>query len=285
VCSWSLRPESPADLVEKVLACGVRSVQLALDPIRDGRWRCDDVASRLRVAGIRVASGMMACKGEDYSTLDSIRRTGGLRPDDAWEDNLKAAEGDSVLAMRLGIRLVTFHAGFLPEDHADPLRSVMIGRLRQVAEIYASRRVRVAFETGQETAETLEGHLSELAEGGGDAPLPAAYAPGVNFDPANMILYGMGEPVAALRRLAPRVAQIHLKDALPTKTPGEWGTEVPVGQGAVDWPAFFGVVREAGLGCDFMIEREAGSQRIEEVRAARDLATRVLAADEQAVAR
>ena len=120
--------------------------------------------------------------------------------------------------------------------------------------------MRVALETGQEQADTLLGVLDEL-----DRP-----DVGVNFDPANMVLYGMGDPVAALRRLAPRVAQCHIKDAVATETSGTWGAEVPVGEGNVNWPAFFVVLRDAGLICDLMIEREAGGDRPGDIRLAHE---------------
>lgn len=265
VCSWSLRPTSPTDLVEKVLACGVNAVQLGLDPIREGAWRADETIGRLKLAGIRVVSGMMGCKGEDYSTLETIRVTGGLRPDATWQDNLRAAEGNAVLAARFGLPLVSFHAGFLPQQPGDPLRAVMIDRLKQVAEIFASRRCRVAFETGQESAATLAEHLEGLHAAGGTNA-------GVNFDPANMILYGMGDPIEALKRVAKHIAQIHLKDATPTKTAGTWGAETPLGKGAVDWRAFFQTVKQTGIRCDFMIEREAGDERIEDINAAAAMA-------------
>ena len=35
VCTWSLQPTSPADLVEKLKPIGIPRVQLALDPIRE----------------------------------------------------------------------------------------------------------------------------------------------------------------------------------------------------------------------------------------------------------
>ena len=73
--------------------------------------------------------------------------------------------------------------------------------------------LRIAFETGQETAATLLEALDELAR-------PEV---GVNFDPANMILYGMGDPVAAARALASKIAQVHIKDAIPAPRPGDWG--------------------------------------------------------------
>lgn len=268
VCSWSLRPAGPGDLVSALAECGVHAVQLALDPIRTGAWPEAETAARLRSAGIGVISGMMATAGEDYSTLDSIRRTGGLRPDGTWTANLAAAEANAALAKRLGVSLVTLHAGFLPHEGNDPERGVMMERLRRVAGVFAARGVDVALETGQESAETLLEVLADLDAVGARV--------GVNFDPANMILYGMGEPVEALRRLAPRVRQIHIKDADPAVDPGEWGTEVPAGTGNVNWPEFFRLLRSACPGVNLVIEREAGESRVADIRTARALIERFM---------
>src|SRR5688572_12996243 len=122
---------------------------------------------------------MMSTHGEDYSTLATIRETGGLRPDRHWKRNLEAAREDTALARRLGLDLVTFHAGFLPEQRSDPERAKLLDRLRLVCDAFHEQGVRLGFETGQESAETLSEVLAELDH-------PAA---GVNFDPANMILY------------------------------------------------------------------------------------------------
>jgi L-ribulose-5-phosphate 3-epimerase len=266
VCSWSLHPDSPADLVHKVRACGLGAVQLALDPIRSGRWPEVETSTTLHAAGITILSGMMAMEGEDYSSLDSIRRTGGVRPDAHWARNLEHAGANALLARRLGITLVTFHAGFLPHDAGDPIRATMLDRLRQVTDAFAQQDILVAFETGQESAATLSGVLRQLNR-------PTV---GVNFDPANMILYGMGDPVQALSTLVPWVRQVHVKDARPTSTPGTWGRETPAGQGAVDWPAFFRVVREHRIDVGFVIEREGGDTRIDDIRHAWGLIDRSL---------
>lgn len=260
VCSWSLRPESPADLVEKVRACGLSAVQLALEPVRTWQWRPDETGSLLRTSGIRAVSGMLATKDEDYSTLESIKATGGLRPDQHWEANLRAADGCAIFAARYAIPLVTFHAGFLPHDPADPERARMIERLRAIADVFAARGVSLALETGQEDADTLSAVLDELNSG-----LAEKARIGVNFDPANMILYGMGDPIAALNKLMPHVRQIHIKDAVPATKPGTWGEEKRMGDGAVDWPAFMAVLKKASYTGPLVIEREAGESRVEDV--------------------
>ena len=73
---------------------------------------------------------------------------------------------------------------------------------------------------------------------------------------------------AAVRTLAPRIAQVHIKDALPTKAPGTWGSEVRAGTGAVDWPAFFDALAAVPATIRLAIEREAGDDRVADIRAA-----------------
>ncbi len=265
-CSWSLRARSPEELARAARDVGVRSVQLALTPYADEPRKLGQAVAVLAREGVAVRSGMLSTIGEDYSTLESIRRTGGLRPDARWRANLERARAVAGLAKSIGITLVSFHAGFLPEGRVAAERRTMIARLRDVIDAFAVEGARVALETGQERAEVLLEVLDDLER-------PSC---GVNFDPANMILYGMGDPVAALAALAPRVLQIHVKDATRTRTAGTWGEEVPVGTGEVDWPAFFDVVRERRIDVDLMIEREAGDDRVGEMRGAREIVEREL---------
>ena len=261
VCSWSLGSVSPGEVIDALERVGLNCVQLALGPIVGQPTLWGSAVSRLRWAGIEIASGMMAMSGEDYSSLESIARTGGLRPDETWPANLSHAEAVASLAADEGLDLVTFHGGFIPEDRADPERAKLLERLRIVADIFANRQLRLGFETGQETAQTLVEALDDLG-------CPNV---GVNFDPANMILYGKGDPIKALRLLGPHVMQVHVKDAVPTTTPGTWGTEVPVGDGAVDWPAFFEVALTIDPPVNFIIEREAGADPGTDIPKAREL--------------
>jgi len=116
VCSWSLQPTGPLDLVQKLNATGIPRVQLALDPLRESPAIWDGTATLFAQNNITIASGMFGCVGEDYSTLETIRLTGGIAPDATWKENLENIETSVALAARLGLKLVTFHAGFLPHD-------------------------------------------------------------------------------------------------------------------------------------------------------------------------
>ena len=80
-----------------------------------------------------------------------------------------------------------------------------------------------------------------------------------------MLLYNNGDPIAALRALGKRVRGVHLKDAAVTKKPGEWGTELPVGAGEVDWRAFFATLADMGYGGWLCFEREAEHQRVADI--------------------
>lgn len=261
VCSWSLHPKNPADLAEQVKRIGLKQVQLALNPISDQPEVWGDAAAVLEKHGLAVRSGMFACAGEDYSTLESIRRTGGVIRDETWPRNEAIARQAAAAAAKMGLTMVSTHAGFLPEDESDPRFEKLVKRIALLAGIFGEHDQTLLFETGQEDANTLLRFLDQLRAAG-------AANIGVNFDPANMILYGKGEPVAALRKLIGHVRQAHGKDAVAAKTPGTWGSEVPVGSGQVDWRAFMQVLAGADFAGPIMIEREAGEQRIADIRGA-----------------
>jgi L-ribulose-5-phosphate 3-epimerase len=255
VCSWSLQPSSPEDLVTKLQATGINRVQLALDPLRESPQLWGHTDKLFAEKGLTIVSGMFGCVGEDYSTLDSIRRTGGIAPDATWEQNRQHLQAAAALASQLRLKLVTFHAGFLPHEESDPNFAKMLLRLGEVADAFAARQITLGLETGQETAPVLAGLLHRLQR-------PNV---GVNFDPANMLLYDKGDPIEAVRVLGPWLRQVHIKDALRTKVAGTWGKEVPAGTGEVDWPRFFATLKKLHFTGNFVIEREAGDQRVADI--------------------
>jgi sugar phosphate isomerase/epimerase len=256
VASWSLQARDAQDLAAQVRACGLDAVQLALDPVRTRNMPIDALRAGLEQQGIGIVSGMMAMHDEDYTTLASIRRTGGIVSDATWPRNLAAARANAVTARELALTLVTFHAGIVPHPHAETLRRPFLQRLRTLRDTFAAEGIRIALETGQEDAAALQALLADLPE------------VGINFDPANLVLYDSGDPAEALAALLPRVAQLHVKDAVRTETPGTWGREVPVGEGDVAWPVLLPILQGAHHQIDLVIEREAGEARVADVQRA-----------------
>ena len=229
VCSWSLQPETPESLVAHLREIGIPRVQLALDPLRENPAAWGKTAEMFAAQGIEIVSGMFGTIGEDYSSLDAIKETGGVVPDKHWDANWANIQAVADIAAALDLKIVTFHAGFLPHEESDPGFAKLLGRITKIADVFDANDIDLGFETGQETADTLRLFLEKLNR-------PSV---GVNFDPANMILYGKGDPIDALETLAPFLKQCHIKDATMTRDPGTWGMEVTVGTGEVDWPAFF----------------------------------------------
>lgn len=254
-CSWSVQPKCPKCLVNASNELGIKRLQLHLDPIHLDPEKWGNSKQIFADAGIEIVSGMFTPLGEDYTTPQTIKETGGLLPDATWEGNLTNFRKCAEIANDMELEQVTFHAGFI-----DPaVEETLVDRLRTFADIlWDVARADLLLETGQETADSLNHFLAKVDRD----------HVGVNFDPANMLLYGMGDPIESVKKLLPHVHQVHIKDATPQPEPGVWGTEMAGGDGAVDWPAFFDVLKGASYDGDMVIEREAGNDRIGDIRKA-----------------
>ena len=202
--------------------------------------------------GWTITSTMIGFPQEDYSTLDSIRRTGGVVPDAEWPGNRKQFAEAVKITADLGVKQLSMHGGFL--EHTGKFYD----RIRNLADIAGERGITVLLETGQESAADLRRFMEELNH----------TALGINFDPANMILYDKDEPKSAVRILAPWVRHVHIKDAIRTKVPGQWGQEVPWGDGEVGAAEFLETLKEIGFTGALAIEREAGNNRIGDIKLA-----------------
>lgn len=194
---------------------------------------------------------MISFPGEDYHSLATIRRTGGYRPDDTFEERFGLTLAAARLARRLGLSLLTTHIGFIPDPSDASAFALMRDRLRRVADALADLDLTLCFETGQETADTLAAFLTAL-----DRPNV-----GVNFDPANLLLYGKGNPVDAAIRLSPWIRHVHAKDAqrLLPAGPDAWhAAETPLGFGNARVAEVLWALRQTGYRGPLAIERESG---------------------------
>ncbi len=254
IVSWPLDSAGMAELGRRVGAMGLQHVQLALTPLvlLDEQPKQHELDA-LRSSGLRVVSGMISYPGEDYSSIASIRATGGILPDALWPQRKQITQQTALLARELGLKVITTHVGFVPPaaDKAGYARFVQ--RVREAAQIIADCGCELLLETGQEGARELMRFFSDV----GAANL------GVNFDPANLISYGVGQPLEALRLLGGRIKQVHLKDAIASDHPGQtWGREVPFGQGQVNVPAFMAALRDIQYRGPLIFEREAAEQNL-----------------------
>jgi sugar phosphate isomerase/epimerase len=81
---------------------------------------------------------------------------------------------------------------------------------------------------------------------------------GLNFDPSHYALYGNDIPYA-VSQWGGRIFHVHLKDCVgvPGGLPGETFTFPLLGEGTVDWPAFFAALGEIGYSGWLSVEFEA----------------------------
>ena len=256
VCSWSWQLPMK-EVAAKMDAAGVKGVHLALGPFiaPDGRHGAAEGAEAWALVKDKVARGewtvmstMIATVGEDYTSLETIRRTGGIVPDGNWEANKKIVTRGAQLTQELGCPYMSTHAGFLDESNPKAYKTY-VERVTWMRNECRKYGVTLILESGQETAEDLAAFLPKV---------PGVY---VNFDPANMVLYAKGKPLQAVKVLYPWIRQVHVKDACETKVPGTWGEEVAWGEGEVGGKAFLAELENLGYTGNYVVEREAGTDR------------------------
>ncbi|MDR2376750.1 MAG: sugar phosphate isomerase/epimerase [Treponema sp.] len=166
-------------------------------------------------------------------------------------------------AAALGVPRVCGHMGFIPENPRDPAYTACIAAARWLAGVYVKNGVGLDFETGQETPITMLRAIRDI-----NSPCI-----GVNFDPANLLMYGKANPVDALDILGPYVRGVHAKDGEYPVGPDRLGLEKPLGQGRVNFPAFIKKLAACGYDGPLTIEREieGAEQRTDILKANRIL--------------
>lgn len=206
-----------------------------------------------------VLTAFCAYNGESYADIPTVQRTVGFIPLQTRDEREHRTYEVSDFAREIGIPSIATHIGFVPEDDTDPDYMAVRGMVRRVCDHAAKNHQTFALETGQEPADTLLRFLIDVNR-------PNL---GINFDPANMILYGTGDPVEALGTLAQHVLSVHCKDGdwPPKGVPGALGEEKPLGQGAVGIPRFIQKLKAIGFQGPLNIEREVpdAAQRLRDI--------------------
>ncbi|MEM7455277.1 MAG: sugar phosphate isomerase/epimerase family protein [Planctomycetota bacterium] len=203
--------------------------------------------ARLRDYGITLTAVFGGFEGESYADIPTVEKTVGLVPEETRAARLAEMKEISDFTTKLGCDVVALHLGFVPHDRDDSRYKGIVEVTQDLCAHAVGHGQNVHLETGQETAEGLVHFLTDC---GCDNLF-------VNFDPANMILYGTGEPIEALKQIGDRVRSVHCKDATWAQKPGEeWGAEVPLGNGEVGMKTYLETLKELGYTGPLTIERE-----------------------------
>jgi sugar phosphate isomerase/epimerase len=203
--------------------------------------------------GFQLVTVFAAYDGEDYADIPTVGKTVGFIPPATRAARERRTLEVSDFAHKLGVGSIACHIGCVPEDSADPDYIGVRDLVRRVCDHAAAHGQTFALETGQEPAPVLLRFLKDV-----DRPNLR-----INFDPANMILYGSGDPIEALRLVGPLLASVHAKDGdwPPAGVPGALGKERPLGEGSVGMERFVQTLREIGFRGPLNVERETEDQQ------------------------
>ena len=250
---WSLGVFTSIDAglgvqLEVARELGVPTIQLHT-PHAEGRTpeAAEKFVRKLKDYGIELTCVFGGFEGESYADIPTVERTIGLVPRETRDARLVEMKEISDFTRLLGCSVIGLHVGVVPHDRGSRDYAEVIDITRQLCDHAARNGQAVHLETGQETAEALLKYIE-------DSERKNLF---INFDPANMILYGTGEPIPALKMVGKYVRSVHCKDGTWSDQPGvTWGCEVPLGKGDVDMRAYLSTLKEIGYTGPLTIERE-----------------------------
>jgi sugar phosphate isomerase/epimerase len=243
-------PGGGRDTLTQIVGMGVRCGQMvlagdvALTPEFTAQCK-----QEMAAAGFQVVTCFAAYNGEDYADIPTVEATVGFIPQATRAERLARTLELSDFAAVLGVGSIACHIGFVPHDKTNANYIAVLDMVRRVCDYAATHGQTFALETGQEPAHVLLEFFEDVAR-------PNLK---INFDPANLILYGSDQPLPALKLLAKHVASVHAKDGnWPDKSkPGSLGHETRLGDGSVKMQAFVNTLKEVGYNGTLCIEREA----------------------------
>jgi sugar phosphate isomerase/epimerase len=250
VMFWAGR--DPVETLRELKTLGVRCGQIGIP----GDFALDGAAAKWKAAleaeDFTVVTAFCAYTGESYADIPTVQRTVGFIPRQTRDEREKRTYAVSDFAREVGIPSIATHIGFVPEDSSEDDYLAVRGLVRRVCDYAGKNKQTFALETGQESAETLLEFFIDVNRNN----------LGINFDPANMILYGSGDPIDALGTLAMHVVSVHCKDGdwPPKGVPGALGEEKPLGQGSVGMERFIGKLKSMNFKGPLNIEREVPDQ-------------------------
>jgi sugar phosphate isomerase/epimerase len=206
---------------------------------------------RLNELGIALTVVFGGFEGESYADIPTVSRTVGLVPPETRAARTREMKEIADFAKLLGCNAVALHIGFVPHDTQDPLYLQVRDVTREVCDHCGQNGQNLHLETGQEKAGALLQFI-------GDVNRDNLF---INFDPANLILYGTDEPIAALKQVGRYVRSVHCKDGKWSAKPGQdWGQEVPLGQGDVGIENYLRTLDSFGYTGPLTIEREIAQE-------------------------
>lgn len=244
------------DRLRRLKEGGFPTMQVVPPPgARMADERREELKRIIADSGIKVTSGAAVYEGESYADIETVRNTVGLLPEATRAARIEDTKRCADFANELGSPNVSSHIGYIPEDRAHADYGALLGAVQEVCDYLRRREMSFCLETGQESAALLKQFIGDAARDNLK----------VNFDPANMIMYGTGDPIEALDILAPWVRGVHCKDGVWPTQEGALGEERKLGEGDVGIERFLAKLKQIEYEGALTIEREIpGEQQMQD---------------------
>jgi len=253
----------PLASLEKVASFGMSTCQMSVPP---GEWwskeRIELIRRTAEEKEIKITSLICGFGGESYRDIPTIKRTVGLLNPATRGKRVLKVLSYSDFALELEVEIIQAHIGFIPENTSDSNYKELVMALQRIADYCKENNQSFTLETGQEKALVLSKFIEDVNR----------LNLGVNFDPANMLVYDTDDPIKALDILGKYVIGVHCKDGKRPERKGELGKEYPLGEGDVGIEKFIDKLRKIGYTGHLTIEREiSGEKQIRDILKAKEL--------------
>lgn len=249
---WAQNNKPAQEQIQALKALGLQCAQMGCA----GDYQFEGKAAEWKAAAeaedFTLLAVVAAYDGEDYADIPTVERTVGFIPPATREAREARTLALSDFGKEAGIPVFACHVGFVPHDKTNEHYIAVQAMVRRICDHTAKNGQTFHLETGQEPADVL---LDFLVDTGKENLA-------INFDPANMILYGTSDPVEAMEVLKGKISSVHVKDGEWPTAPGQLGTEKPLGQGSVGIPRYIAKLKEIGYTGPLVIEREGTTPEI-----------------------
>lgn len=261
--------------LESLLEKGTQEIQeLGLDTCQVNAWNVDmlteENGQKLKdIVGdkVKIASVWVGWPGPKVWDFIDGPATLGLVPKEFRFVRMEALKRGAWFAKQLGVSDIVTHVGFIPENPSTTEYRETVIAIRDVASYCKDLGIYFNFETGQETPITL---LRTIEDVGLDNL-------GINLDPANLLLYGKGNPIDAVDMYKELIRGVHVKDGKYPTNGRRLGEETPVGEGLVNFPVLIDKLIKYNYKGPLIIEREiTGPQQKEDILKAKDILIGIL---------
>ena len=252
--------EKEKNLIDQMVDAGLETVQLLANCDSLHLMTEENAEKLLKITEgkLKITSFWAGWSSPDVWNFVDGPATLGLVPAAYRAKRIDEIKKGIEFASLLGVHDVATHVGFVPETPTLEGYRDVVAAVKYLADCCAKYGMYFNFETGQETPVTLMRLFSDIG----------ADNLGVNLDPANLILYGRGNPVDALDIYGDRIRGVHVKDGdYPKDDFYKLGQERVVGEGSVNYPVFLPKLLKNGYKGDLYIEREiTGQERADDIK-------------------